>query len=77
MAQTTMDNRKTKQTNKVKRMKKETYYCDYCKKKLTTHTKIKTTWYNFWSRTNNIGGDGCKDCYLSYKDWVRSRWKKR
>lgn len=49
-------------------MEKKIYYCDYCGKRLTP-SKIPKIVKTAWS----IEGDGCNDCYKSFKKWVKSR----
>jgi hypothetical protein len=58
------------------------HYCDYCGVELTRDNHpdkqplIKTVWcfvfgYNIWDE--NIQGEGCIDCFKSFKEWVKSR----
>lgn len=60
-------------------MRKVTQYCDYCEKKIIGKNKIITTpWHKlilgfFFHSHVIIGGDGCRDCYESYKEWIKSR----
>jgi len=67
-------------------MKKEKYFCDFCKKELTKKNQPKrqpklpmwvTTIANFLNGEEetfeNFGVDMCSDCYNSYQNWKKSR----
>lgn len=64
-------------------MQKKVYYCDYCGKRITfknTVKPIRTCWsvtkmliVPFAFESTTIGGDGCRECYESYKEWIKSR----
>jgi len=62
-------------------MKKTTYYCDYCGKETKELKKIETPWWyqllSFIGFISNnfpqLKGEGCMDCFDSYKKWVKSR----
>jgi len=54
-------------------------FCDFCGKRITKKNKIRTPWkvlvsnlVGFTSMTE-VAGDGCKECYKSYKLWLKSR----
>ena len=62
-------------------MIKEIHYCDYCGKLIDKPVLIKTRWdliksffFPFVSNEiTSIEGDGCRECYNSYKLWAKSR----
>jgi hypothetical protein len=66
-------------------MKQTKIYCDYCGKEIKSRNEVKTI-RTIWTQLlfyvsmgcnswTEIGGDGCNDCYNSYKRWVKSREK--
>lgn len=63
-------------------MKKTEIYCDYCKQRITEENKtelkhILTPWkviiLNLSNYTFAIEGDACKNCYISYMQWTKTR----
>lgn len=69
-------------------MIKEIQYCDICGKKIEYTIfneegkyKIKTPWimklYGIFGLylVTKITGEGCKDCYYSFLDWIKERQK--
>jgi len=65
-------------------MKQTIHYCDYCGVKITSKNDVKsitTIWkliHDFFNiyETKTIEGDGCVDCYISFKKWKKSRRRK-
>jgi len=62
-------------------MERRIYYCDYCGRRIKVRPKpIKTIWsivtayfFPFSNEYTSIEGDGCNDCYKSFKKWVSMR----
>ena len=67
-------------------MKKETKYCDRCKREIKPTKKrmvwevvvflinpIPLNWNEYISRCDN---ELCKDCYKEYKQWIKGEVKK-
>lgn len=61
-------------------MREEIYYCDYCKQRCHNLFNINTKWERisffliiFQGEIKSIKGEACKDCYNSFKRWVKSR----